>query len=101
MSRTDKTKPFWVKLAHGDLAAVEVHDHSHGVCDLPDPLDEFAFSRLTTRCRREFVYRGTNACCCRMCRGIDYPDRTESQRRRHERRRRHRADQDWRETWDF
>ena len=33
MSRTDKTKPFWVKLAHGDLKTVEVHNHTDGRCD--------------------------------------------------------------------
>lgn len=78
LSRTDKTKPFWVKLAHGDLMVVEAHDHIAGPCDLPDPYDAFAFSRLTTRCRREFVYTGTSTCCCRMCRiVVDYPDRTE------------------------
>jgi hypothetical protein len=54
LSRIDKTNPFWVKLAHGDLAVVEKHDHADGHCDLPDPFDAFAFSRLTTRCRRDF-----------------------------------------------
>jgi hypothetical protein len=87
MSRTDKTKPFWVKLAHGDLKAVEAHDHTDGCCDLPDPYDRFAFGRLTTQCRRQFVYTGTETCCCRMCHSSDYPDRTEPQRRRRERRR--------------
>lgn len=61
MSRTNKTKPFWVKLAHGDLKAVEVHNHIDGYCDLPDPYDAFAFTRLTTRCRREFAFTGTYA----------------------------------------
>jgi hypothetical protein len=86
MSRTDKTKPFWVKLAHGDLKAIEVHNHADGPCDLPDPYDEWAFCRLTTRCRREFIFTGTEPCCCRMCHNSDYPDRTERQRRRRERR---------------
>lgn len=27
LSRADKTKPFWVKLAHRDLAVIEIHDH--------------------------------------------------------------------------
>ena len=87
MSRTDKTKPFWVKLAHGDLKAIEVHNHSEGRCDLPDPYDAFAFSRLTTHCRREFIFTGTMTGCCPMCHGRGYPDRTERQRRRRERRR--------------
>jgi hypothetical protein len=97
LSRTDKTKPFWLKLAHGDLMAVEVHNHIDGYCDLPDPYDAFAFSRLTTRCRREFVFTGTMTCCCRMCHARGYPDRTERQRRRFERRKqRSRLRRDWR-----
>jgi hypothetical protein len=87
LSRTDKTKPFWVKLAHGDLAVVEKHDHTDGhQCDLPDPFDAFAFHRLTTHCRREFFDTGTRVCCCPMCHGAEWPDRDEPQRRRHERR---------------
>jgi hypothetical protein len=75
MSKTDKTQPFWVKLAHGDLKAIEVHNHTDGRCDLPDPYDALAFSRLTTRCRREFVFTGTMTCRCRMCHAREYPDR--------------------------
>jgi hypothetical protein len=74
---------------------VEKHDHADGPCDLPDPFDAFAFSRATTRCRREFVYTGTATCCCRMCHNADYPDRTEPQRRRRERRRTKVADRNW------
>lgn len=95
MSRTDKTKPFWVKLAHRDLQVVERHDHTGGPCDLPDRFDAFAFARLTTRCRREFVETDTRVCCCPMCHGADYPDRTEPQRRRRERRRAKLADRNW------
>jgi len=87
-----------VKLAHGDLKAVEVHNRANGRCDLPDPYDAFAFSRLTTRCRREFVFTGTMTCCCRMCHGHDYPDRTERQRRRRERRKqRSKLRRNWRD----
>jgi hypothetical protein len=100
MSRTDKTKPFWVKLAHGDLAMVEQHDHTEGPCDLPDLSDAWAFKRLTTRCRRQFFETDTRVCCCPMCHGADYPDRTEPQRRRRERRQRRRVDQDWRKEYE-
>lgn len=69
MSRTDKTKPFWVKLAHGDLCAIEQHDHTDGRCDLPPITDATAFVYGTTQCRRDFQYTGTNTCCCPLCRG--------------------------------
>lgn len=67
MSRTDKTKPFWVKLLHNDLHWVEEHDHTDGVCDLPDVRDGVAFTYGTTHCRRAFVFTGTRTCCCRLC----------------------------------
>lgn len=92
MSRTDKTKPFWVKLAHGDLKTVEVHNHTDGRCDLPRARQGAAFTYGTTQCRRRFVYTGIRTCCCPMCHGLDYPDRTEPQRRRRERRKTKRAD---------
>jgi hypothetical protein len=93
LSRTDKTKPFWVKLAYRDLAIVEVHDHTAGLCDLPDPFDASAFRRRTTRCRREFFETDTRGVLLPY--GIDYPDRTEPQRRRRERRQAKRAGRDW------
>ncbi|KAA1248224.1 hypothetical protein F0Q45_21760 [Mycobacterium simiae] len=100
MSRTDKTKPMWVKLAHRDVAVVEKHDHRAGPCDLPDPFDHVAFTRLTTRCRREFLDTGTRVCCCPMCHAWDYPDRTEPQRRRRERRKSKMADRAWAQNYD-
>ncbi|MFC3996837.1 hypothetical protein ACFOVU_12980 [Nocardiopsis sediminis] len=46
MSRTDKTKPVWVRCAEHDPRPV--HDHRHGGCDLPPrPMREDA----GTRCR--------------------------------------------------
>jgi hypothetical protein len=95
LSRTDKTKPFWVKLAHRDLSMVEVHDHTNGPCDLPDPFDAFAFRYRTTRCRREFFETDTRVCCCPVCHAAEYPDRTETQRRRRERREAKLADRNW------
>lgn len=94
MSRSDKTKPFWVKLLHGDLAYVEHHDHTDGRCDLPDPEDSVAFTYCTTQCRREFQYTGTRVCCCDMCHRNDWP-LTERQRRRKNRRRQRMTDRDW------
>ncbi|WAC54259.1 hypothetical protein [Gordonia sp. SL306] len=87
MSRTDKTKPFWVKLAHHDLESREIHDHTDGVCDLPPAEVGLAYTYGTSQCRREFRYTGTSACCCPMCHAQEWPDRTERQRRRRDRRR--------------
>lgn len=41
MSKTDKTRPFWVRGAERPLhTCVPVHRHENGVCDLPaDPTD--------------------------------------------------------------
>lgn len=72
MSKTDKTKPFWVKLAHGDLAWEESHDHADGPCDLtgPEDLDSYGLvAALGRRCHRRFVYTGIHVCCCAMCHG--------------------------------
>ncbi|UNO38527.1 hypothetical protein [Streptomyces sp. MST-110588] len=48
MSRTDKTKPLWVR--HAEHRPRPVHDHRYGDCDLPPgPTRE----RTDTRCRWE------------------------------------------------
>jgi hypothetical protein len=86
MSRTDKTKPFWVKLAHGDLQVIQAHDHRDGRCDLPADVDAHWWARGRV-CNYEFHFTGTMTCCCPMCHAREYPDRTERQRRRRERRR--------------
>ncbi|WP_396913362.1 hypothetical protein [Mycolicibacterium sp.] len=73
MSKTDKTKPFWVKLMHGDLEVEELHDHCDGPCDLPSPEvpDGYWHGPIATKCRRVFVYTGVHVCCCKLCHG-DY-----------------------------
>ncbi|GIG64728.1 hypothetical protein [Phytomonospora endophytica] len=68
MSRTDRTKPLWVRHAEHDPRPV--HDHRHGPCDLPPRpsrlLDE-------TRCRWEhpgaltFTRRCCSGCAVRGC----------------------------------
>jgi len=70
MSKTDKTKPFWVKLKDGDLRAVEFHNHDDGVCDLPDEIDA---DYWRTRCHYSFAYTGIGTCGCWMCRSYDWP----------------------------
>ncbi|HEX7301494.1 hypothetical protein [Lentzea sp.] len=46
MSRTDKTKPAWVR--HREHGGLPLHDHRHGSCDLP-PLP--TRENTGTRCR--------------------------------------------------
>ncbi|MFJ7999723.1 hypothetical protein ACIQ7D_21700 [Streptomyces sp. NPDC096310] len=48
MSRTDRTKPLWVRHAEHDPRPV--HDHRHGVCDLPPSP---ALEAADTHCRWE------------------------------------------------
>ncbi|MGW3013083.1 hypothetical protein ACWC9R_30305 [Streptomyces sp. NPDC001219] len=63
MSRTDKTKPLWVR--HAEHRPRPVHDHRYGACDLPPrPTHE----KTDTRCRWEdpgtLLFGGT---CCAGC----------------------------------
>jgi hypothetical protein len=40
MSRTDKTRPWWVRMADAPMATcVPVHDHRFGPCSLPDEVN--------------------------------------------------------------
>jgi hypothetical protein len=62
MSRTDKTKPLWVR--HIEHAPQPIHDHRFGPCDLPpaptrDPSDTHCHWRPGTH-----FYSGT---CCSGC----------------------------------
>ncbi|WP_329180534.1 hypothetical protein OG754_37890 [Streptomyces decoyicus] len=63
MSRTDRTKPLWVRYAEHHPRPV--HDHRHGACDLPpNPTREDG----DTRCRWE--HPGTllfGSTCCSGC----------------------------------
>ncbi|MFE1172826.1 hypothetical protein [Streptomyces sp. NPDC058773] len=63
MSRTDKTKPLWVR--HAEHSPRAIHDHRYGPCDLPPhPTQEAP----ETRCRWEdpsmLLFGGT---CCAGC----------------------------------
>ncbi|AXK32841.1 hypothetical protein DVA86_09450 [Streptomyces armeniacus] len=59
MSRTDKTKPLWVRCAeHRPLPA---HDHRFGPCDLP-PESGPTREDPGTRCRWVYAEFG-NTCC--------------------------------------
>ena len=77
--------------------AVEAHEHTEGDCNLP-AISKNWWGR--NRCHYEFQYTGTMTCCCGMCHGIEFPDRTERQRRRPERRQRRLGDRDWHKDYD-
>ncbi|MFG2530526.1 hypothetical protein [Streptomyces sp. NPDC048516] len=65
MSRTDRTKPLWVRYAEHDPRPV--HDHRYGACDLPPDPAQTA-EAPDTRCRWE--HPGTllfGRTCCSGC----------------------------------
>jgi hypothetical protein len=78
MSRTYKTRPYWVRLKDRHATAVAVHDHRFGPCDLVDLACVTDDSTGSSRC-----YWTANpyviTCGCPMC--------TEAPWRREERRR--------------
>lgn len=62
MSRTDRTKPLWVRFAEHNPRPV--HDHRHGDCDLPPgPARE----ATDTRCRWEPGALLAGFHCCSGC----------------------------------
>lgn len=78
MSKTDKTRPYWVKVRDKSSYLVENHDHSNGVCDLPerpsrDNYVDYAWglSWQSGSCcwitSREFLDSPDSKCCCYMC----------------------------------
>ncbi|RBQ18760.1 hypothetical protein DP939_16170 [Spongiactinospora rosea] len=45
MSKTDKTRPLWVRMAdRPPVTCVPVHDHRDGVCTLPDEITAWSTS---------------------------------------------------------
>lgn len=53
MSKTDKTRPWWVRMADAPgVTCVPVHDHRFGTCTLPDEVTAAGASlnRLTSGC---------------------------------------------------
>jgi hypothetical protein len=52
MSKTDKTRPRWVRMAETPgLTSVPVHDHRFGPCTLPDAISAGAVTASTPRGR--------------------------------------------------
>ena len=91
MSRTDKTRPGWVRMADAPgVTCVDVHDHRFGPCTLPDEITP-AGVRLCYH-RSGCYWSGTAYFLngldptdgCRECTGYHY-------RRQERRRSRHRA----------
>lgn len=96
MSKTDKTRPYWVRLFDQPQNYLEAHDHVNGVCDLPDrpAADSSSNTWWGSWLRHEcgytwsaaFCYSGEGQCGCRLCTG--YHTRREERRRdRHDARR--------------
>jgi hypothetical protein len=97
VSRTDAHVPLRVRIARGDIGRAEVHDHTHGACDLPDPFHPDAMQPQVFGCHWVFVWTGTPVCSCWMCHGGDEL-RRERRNERHRIRRELRAERDrWNE----
>ncbi|GGL50467.1 hypothetical protein [Planomonospora parontospora] len=53
MSKTDKTRPWWVRMADAPMVTcVPVHDHRFGSCTLPDEItaDSASLNHCTSGC---------------------------------------------------
>ena len=93
MSRTDKTRPWWVKLAERPMVTCRPqHDHRFGPCTLPERVDAHTASAGTDPTIRgcywtvtDLVHNG-----CRSCTGY-YFRREDRRRSRHQSRRELRA----------
>lgn len=90
MSRTDARVPLHVRVARGDIARVEVHDHTDGVCDLPDPHDPDALWPERGHCHWTWLWDGRGLCPGELCHGGD-ANRREHRADRHRVRRELRA----------
>lgn len=90
MSRTDKTRPWWVKASEHP---VERHDHADGRCDLPGEIGGW---RERGRCYVDAEWwRPEFRCCCVMC---DW-DAFSVPRRRRERYEARRMCRNWEGKW--
>lgn len=71
MSRTDAHVPLRIRVARGDISRAEVHDHTDGVCDLPEPFDPDSWSSRRGHCHWTWLWDGHGLCPCEMCHGGD------------------------------
>lgn len=95
MSKTDKTKPWAIRVMEHQPWAN--HDHRDGICDLPEHFRDNAYYTTESgagHCRWSdwnVCYDGCcNGCGCRVCSGY-YTRRAERRRSRHVTRRQMRA----------
>jgi hypothetical protein len=100
MSKTDKTRPWWVGMADAPMVTcVPVHDHRFGPCVLPDGItaDSASLSWRTDGCSwgatAYYLFGSDISDGCRECTGY-YFRRAERRRSRHQARRELRAYQD-------
>lgn len=87
MSRTHAHVPLRIRVARGDLDRVEVHDHTSGICDLPNPFDLDALQPGHGHCHWTWLWDGRGVCPCQLCHGGEAnrrERRAERQRVRHE-----------------
>ncbi|MGX6603398.1 hypothetical protein ACWKSP_14840 [Micromonosporaceae bacterium Da 78-11] len=71
MSRTDKTRPWWVQMADAPMTAARpVHDHRFGPCTLPDEIT--ADSASLGRARAGCHWGGTRSYWVRRCESRGY-----------------------------
>lgn len=93
MSRTDKTRPIFVRMVdHKDVKVgiLARHNHVKGYCDLPDRHDAKAIMEhhnvrradYNDSCHWNFSYKGVNICGCSMCTG-KFSRREERRAQRH------------------
>lgn len=71
MSKTDKTRPWWVRASERAMVTcVPVHHHEDGVCDLPEDPAE-GMGPLRNACywtaSDAMMYGRGNGCGCAMC----------------------------------
>jgi hypothetical protein len=88
MSRTDKTRPWWVKMAEQPMVTCKPqHDHRFGPCTLPERIDAASapIRRPSRGCYWVVTdrYADTIHNGCRSCTGY-YERREERRRSRHE-----------------
>ena len=72
MARTDKTRPFRVKMVDSPSNYKAVHHHEDGSCDLPaPPTGQWSDGRPRTTCHwthtDTWLGAGDKFCGCRMC----------------------------------
>ncbi|WP_344939360.1 hypothetical protein [Actinomadura miaoliensis] len=89
MSKTDRTRPWWVRMADAPMVTcVPVHDHRFGPCTLPDEItaESASLSRRTSGCywgpsaSYAFAFGCLTKSCNRDCQGTRREDRRRSRR---------------------